>query len=95
MEGNGKRIKFCKQDHLLVSNRIYSNGHKMSRLIIDTQSMEYKLVDPVTGFIFESGGGVTNLEVLQRKAKKALKKFLGISFTKEKRNVKKPEHPKQ
>ena len=87
MEGYGKRIKFSKQEHLLVSVRIYSNGNKMTRLILDTEKMEYKLVDPVTGYIFESGGGVTNLEVLQRKAKKALKNFLGVSFTKEKRNV--------
>lgn len=86
-----KRIKFMKQDHLMVSHRIYSNGNKIARLILDTSKMEYKIVDPVTGFVFESGGGVTNLEVLQRKGKKALKKFLGVTFTKEKRNVRKSE----
>ncbi len=83
----GTRIKFSKQDHLLVSHKIYMYGDKSARLIIDTEKMEFMVVDPITGFVFESGGGVTNLEVLQRKAKKALKKFLGASFEKEKRNV--------
>lgn len=85
---SGKRIRFEKQDNLLVSVRIFANEEdKMVRLIIDTEAMEYKLVDPVTGFVFETGGNVTNLEVLQRKAKKALKKFLDIHFEKEVRNA--------
>lgn len=84
----GMRIKFMKQDHLMVSHKIYSNGNKMARLVLDPNAMTFSIVDPMNGYIFESGGGVTNFEVLQRKAKKALKKFLGISFEKEKRNVK-------
>ena len=72
----------------MFSVKIYSNGDKMVRLIIDTDKMEYQLVDPVTGYIHESGGNVTNLEVLQRKAKRAIKKFLGVEFQKEVRNVK-------
>lgn len=88
---NGMRIKYEKQGDLLVSYQIYSNGQKMVRIIIDTEKMEYKLVDPVTGFVFESGGGVTNQEVLLRKAKRAIKKFLNIHFAKESRNVKKSE----
>lgn len=83
----GLRIKFQKHDHVLISYKIYSNGEKMVRLVIDTQEMVYKIVDPVTGYALEVGGGVTNLEVLQRKAKKALKNFLGIKFEKESRNV--------
>lgn len=83
----GMRIKFTKQNHLMVSHKIFANGDKMARLIIDTEKMEYLICDPLTGFVFEEGGGVTNLEVLQRKAKKALKSFLGVSFQKEKRNV--------
>ena len=85
----GKRIKFMRQEpNLLISHKIYSNGHKMARIIIDTEKMIYKLVDPVTGFVFKSGGeGLTNLEVVQRHCKKALKDFLGVSFEKEKRNV--------
>lgn len=84
-----KRIKFMRQDpNLLVSHKIYSNGHKMVRIIIDTEQMIYKLVDPVTGFVFVSGGEhINNLEVLQRHCKRALKDFLGVSFEKEKRNV--------
>lgn len=86
----GIRIKFIKQNHLLVSHKIYCNGDKMARLIIDTEKMEYMIVDPLTGFAFDQGGGVTNLEVLQRKAKKALKNYLGVAFDKEKRNVGQP-----
>jgi hypothetical protein len=85
----GTRIKFNKQDHLLVSNKIYSteDGSKMVRLIIDTDAMEYWLVDPITAFKLRVGGeGITNFEVLQRNAKKALKAYLGIKFEKEVRN---------
>jgi hypothetical protein len=81
------RIKFHKKDEKMFSVKIYSNGQKMVRLVIDTHKMEYQLVDPVTGYIHDSGGGVTNLEVLQRKAKKAIKVFLNIEFEKEVRNV--------
>lgn len=85
------RIKFHTQDNKMFSVKIFSNGTKMVRLIIDTEKMEYQLVDPVTGLIHETGGNVTNLEVLQRKAKKAIKKFLNIEFVKEVRNVKRVE----
>ena len=73
----------------MVSHKIYSDGaHKLVRLIIDTEQMVYKLVDPVTGYTLEMGGeGLTNLEVLQRHAKRALKNYLGIKFDKESRNV--------
>ena len=85
---NGMRIKFHKKDHLLVSVKIYSDGHKLVRLMIDTHNMTYKLIDPITGIAHAVGGeGITNLEVLQRKAKKALKDTLGIYFEKEERNV--------
>ncbi len=84
---HGKRIKYEKQDDKYVSFQIYSNGAKMVRIHLDPDKMEYKLVDPVTGFVFETGGNVTNFEVLQRKAKKAIKKFLNIHFAKEERNV--------
>lgn len=82
-----KRIKFHKNGDKLSSVKIFSNGEKMVRLVIDTQKMEYYLLDPVTGHLHESGGNVTNLEVLQRKAKKAIKKLLKIEFVKETRNV--------
>lgn len=85
----GKRIKFQKHDHILISHKIYSNGQQMVRLMIDTQDMVYKIVDPVTGHALETGGeGLTNFEVLQRNAKKALQKFLNIKFDKEYHNAK-------
>lgn len=87
----GTRIKFQKHGNLLASCKVYTYGDKSARLILDPEKMEYYISDPVTGFVFESGGGVTNLEVLQRKAKKALKKYLGTGFEKEKRNVRSAE----
>jgi hypothetical protein len=92
---NGMRIRFEKQDHLLVSVKLFSNGEKIVRLILDTHEMEYRIVDAVTGFIYEDGGNVTNMEVLQRKGKRHLKKFLGIHFDKEVRNVKQPDPPRR
>ncbi len=86
----GSRIKFTKQDHLLVSHKIYSNGQKMVRLIINTTTFTYNLVDPVTGFVLlASQKKYSNLEVVQKNAKKALKEFLGIQFEKE------PKRPKK
>lgn len=84
---SGKRIKFIKQGNIFISYKIYSNGRTMVRLSLDPELMEYKLYDPATGYIFESGGNVTNYEVLQRKAKKALAKFLDLYFEKEQREV--------
>lgn len=81
------RIKFHKQNGKLLSVKIFSNGTAMVRLMIDTINMEFQLIDPVTGYIHVTGGNVTNLEVLQRKAKKAIKEFLKINFEKEVRNV--------
>lgn len=86
---NGMRIRFEKQNHLLVSIKLFSDGKKIVRLILDTEKMEYKIVDAITGFVYESGGDVTNLEVLQRKGKRQLKRFLPtIHFEKEVRDVK-------
>lgn len=84
----GSRIKFNKEGKLLVSQKIYSNGHKMVRVVIDTEEMIFKFVDPASGIsVFQSEKGLTNLEVLQRHVKKSLKSQLGIKFDKEKRNV--------
>ena len=82
------RIKFVKQNDVLISVKIYATEDRMARLIIDPNNMTYSVVDPTTGFAFSTGGGVKNLEVLHRKAKKALKAYLNVTFTKEKRNVK-------
>ena len=85
---NGMRIRFEKQNHLLVSVKLFSDGQKIVRLILDTDKMEYKIVDAVTGFVYESGGDVTNMEVLYRKGKRQLKRFLPtIHFEKETREV--------
>lgn len=71
-----------------MSIKIYSNGDKMVRLVIDSHKMIFQLVDPVTGYIHTSGGeGITNIEVLQRKGKEAIMSFLNIKFNKEVRNV--------
>lgn len=84
----GKRITFSKQGHLLVSHKLYSDGKKLVRLVIDTEQMVYKLIDPVTNHVLSTGGeGLTNLEVLQRHAKRGLKDYLNIKFDKETRNV--------
>lgn len=80
----GSRIKFQKRDNLLVSHKIFSNGVIMCRLIIDTVTLNFNLVDPVTNeILFANTKKYTNLEVTQRNAKKALKSFLGIQFAKE------------
>ena len=83
---SGKRLRYEKQGDLLVSAKMYSNGEKIVKLILDTKEMTYKIVDVLTGHIYEQGGDVTNLEVLLRKGKRKLKTFLDIHFEKEERN---------
>lgn len=82
---NGMRIKFFKQDTLMVSTKIYSDGARQVRVYVDPVKMEYRFVDPITGFVYETGGNVNNYEVLLRKTKRQLKKFLKIHFEKETR----------
>lgn len=82
----GSRIKYDVDGKLMVSKKIYSNGHKMVRVIIDTELLNFSLIDPVTGVAyFRSEKKWSNLEVLQRHVKTELKSVLGIKFTKEKR----------
>ena len=51
--------------------------------------MYWKICDAVTGAAYVEGGdNITNFEVLQRAAKRNLKKLLGVDFEKEVRNVK-------
>lgn len=82
----GARIKYDTNGKLMISKKIYSNGHKMARVIIDTEELVFKLIDPVTGVAhYESSKKWSNLEVLQRHVKMELKDKLGIRFDKEKR----------
>lgn len=84
----GMRIKYIREGNLMLSTKIYSNGHQMVRVIIDVDKMIYKLVDPVTGIVFkQSDKKITNLEVLQRHVKKGLTSYLNIKFDKEVRDV--------
>jgi hypothetical protein len=83
-----KRIKFRKEDNKLISVKIFSNGKKSVRLIIDTEEMIYQIVDPINNTILVTGGNhISNYEVLLRNAKKRLAKYLNIKFEKEYRNV--------
>lgn len=84
----GKRIKFIKQDNMMISHKIFTDGERIVRVMIDTTHMVYKFVDPVTGILHKTGGeGINNLEVLQRHVKRDLKEFLGVHFDEEKRKV--------
>ena len=80
----GSRIKYDQDGKIMTSKKIYSNGHKMVRIIIDLEVLSFRFVDPVTGMVlFQSETKWTNLEVLQRNVKKELKSKLGIRFDKE------------
>lgn len=85
---HGMRIKFNRSEHLMESQKIYSNGERQIRIVIDTNVMEFKLIDAISGFvIFKGGEGINNLEVLQRHVKKELVNLLNIHFDKEVRNT--------
>lgn len=82
---SGFRVRYEKHDNgELVSVRYFSDGAKMVRLIINPTTMRWSIRDAVTGQVYKSGGeGLTNLEVVYRNAKKAIKNFLKIDFSKE------------
>ena len=85
----GSRIKFSKEGGVMVSTKIYSNGHQAVRIIIDIETVTFKFVEPTTGVTLKEGPtGINNLEVLQRHVKKDLKSYLGIRFDKETRQKK-------
>lgn len=89
---NGMRITFETRGDLQVSRKIYSDGVIQARIEINSATMSFCIVDPVTGTIHAQGGNVSNFEVLQRKAKRTLKKLLpNAHFEKEKRNVNRAE----
>ncbi len=82
----GKRISYHREDKLLISHRIYSDGMKMVRVVINTEDMSFKFIDPATGVVHKVfSRDWSNLEVVQRNVKRQLKKYLGIQFEKEAR----------
>lgn len=82
----GSRIKYDQDGKIMTSKKIYSNGHKMVRVVIDLELLKFKFIDPVTGMVlYESETKWTNLEVLQRHVKAELEYRLGIRFSKESR----------
>lgn len=86
----GSRIKFNREGNTMVSHRIFDNGHKQVRVIIDLETMTFKFVDPSSGVTLREGlKKLNNLEVIQRHIKAGLQSYLGIQFEKEVRKVKK------
>lgn len=74
---------------IYVSRKIFTNADstKMVRIHLDKEKMEWKIVDAVTGAAYEYGGqNITNFEVLQRSAKRHLKKMLDLKLEREVRN---------
>lgn len=91
----GKRLSFEKHElqdgrTILQSRKYFTNADatKMVRLQICTETMTFSIVDAVTGASYDDGGGVTNEEVLFRKAKRHLKKLLDVYFEPEIRKKK-------
>lgn len=83
----GKRIKYDKHENLLISRKIFTDGSRMVRVIIDTDLLTFKFVDPVTGLVVKHYQKKwTNLEVVQRNVKKYLIADIGVVFDKEERN---------
>lgn len=90
----GKRLSFeihqIEGGELLVSRKIFTDvaGTKMVRIHLNKEEMTWAIVDAVTGASYVDGGdNITNFEVLQRAAKRNLKKLLGVTFEKEVRNA--------
>lgn len=85
----GFRIRYEKHDNgELVSVRFFSDGVRMVRIAIDPKKCVWYIRDAVTGNIYaQSQNEMTNLEVVYRNAKKAIRNFLKIDFAKEYRKA--------
>lgn len=84
MADYGKRISYSKEANLMISNRIFTDGMKMVRVVIDVDDMSFKFIDPATGVLHKFyKGNWTNMEVLQRNVKRRLVEYLKIKFGKE------------
>lgn len=84
----GNRIKYIIDGDIYTSHKIYSNGFKAVRVIVNKAEMSFKFIDPSSGeTVYQFSKKVNNFEVLQRHVKRDLVKLLGISFSKETRNV--------
>lgn len=85
----GFRIRYEKHDNgELVSVRFFSDGMRMVRIAIDPVACTWVIRDAVTGTVYaKSQNEMTNLEVVYRNAKKAIKNFLKIEFAKEYRKA--------
>lgn len=95
---SGKRLSYelhqTDKGDIYVSRKIFTDPGltKMCRIHISKDPMYFKIVDAVTGAAYVSGGDhITNFEVLQRAAKRTLKKLLDVHFEKEERKIKKDE----
>jgi hypothetical protein len=90
----GMRLRFyTNEDGLCISTKMYSDGKKLVRAVVDKKNMRWSIVDAATGFVYAEGGeGITNYEVLLRHVKKHLIKMLNIPFEKEERNAGKYIH---
>lgn len=83
------RLKYDKHGHLLISQKVFSDGNKFIKAVINTETIEFQLVDAVTNHVYETGGqNINNIEVLQRAVKRSIQRLLGIKFEKEARNTK-------
>jgi len=87
MQSFGSRIKFNIEGDIYTSHKIYSNGYKSIRIVINKSTMKFFFVEPITNTPIYESKVFNNFEVLQRHVKKQVVKMLGIPFTKEKRNV--------
>lgn len=87
-----KRIRYEKQGELMVSRMPYSDGRNIVRVILNPAINMYYITDVLTGHVFASGGeGLTNFEVVQRHAKRALEEFLDSNFIIEKKKTRSDE----
>jgi hypothetical protein len=88
------RIKFEKQsEDCVTSVNMYSDGKRLVRIKLNPVAMRWYIIDAATGHEYISGGdNITNYEVLQRNAKKALAKFIGTEFERERRTVPKSKY---
>lgn len=83
------RIRYTKDGNLLSSRRVFSvnlNDSEISaKVILNTDSMTFTIVDSATDEVLLTGGRTKNLAVLKIQAKEGLKE-LGYEFSSEVRN---------
>ena len=80
------RIRYKTEGTKLISKSIFNTNDTGVRVVLDTETLKFTIVDVLTNEVLLTGGNTTNLAVLKIQVKNVLKD-LGVEFNTETRKT--------